>query len=116
MSHDDIRRLRDQFARVPADIQDAGTGPAYVYMNVAPDIPPGLPELLKECADAGLILLIVRSCGQKHADAAHSIGLLRIGGNGHCRRAAEKRKEFAPPHPLPRSRQSFLLNASWMKS
>jgi hypothetical protein len=71
-------------------------------LDVAAIDPTQFLQRLPERADPGLIVRIVRACGQKYADTPHPLGLLRT-----CRerprgcRAAEKRDELAPLHARP---------------
>ena len=97
MGQDDVRRERDQFRRVSANVGGIGRGPAGVDPHVAADGPAQLRQRLQERPDAGLKFRIVRGCGQEHADAPHPLGLLRARRERpRRRRAAEQRDELAP--------------------
>src|SRR5258708_1338607 len=74
-----------------------------------------------ERRDAGLIIRIVRGCGQKHADAPQRPGLLGAGcKRPDCRRTAEKRDERAPtslvPHSITSSERAMRLGGRVMPS
>src|SRR6266481_5604938 len=91
-----VRRERGQFRRVSANVGGTGRGPASVDAHVAADGPPRLLQPLQERPDAGLKFRIVGGCGQEHADASHTLGLLRARRERPCsRRAAEERDELA---------------------
>ena len=77
MGQNDVRRERDQFRRVSANVGGIGCGPAGVDPHVAADGPAQLRQPLQERPDPGLKFRIVRGCGQEHADAPHPLGLLR---------------------------------------
>ena len=60
VSQDDIRRERDQFRRVSADVVGIARGPADVDPHVAAVGPAQLLQPLQERRDAGLYFRIVR--------------------------------------------------------
>jgi len=105
MGQDDVRRERNQFRRVSANVLDICRGPADIDPHVAADGPAQESQHLKERADAGLMFRIVRSCGQKHADSPHALGLrARRERPRGC--AARKRDEltiasWSPPASTP---------------
>src|SRR5262249_11530255 len=82
-----------------------GRGPTRVDVHIAIDDPAQQSQLLMKRCKAGLKDMIVRTCGQQHAYAAHPLALLRARRERPCgRRATEQRDELAPPHvepPLP---------------
>src|SRR5262245_5405216 len=75
--------------------------PAGVDLPIAANVPAQLPQPLQEHPSPGLIISIVRACGQEHADPPHLVSrLLRARRERPRRRAAEKRNEIAPSHVL----------------
>jgi hypothetical protein len=68
-----------------------------------------LLEILLELCTAGLCFWIVRSQVHKHADAAHSLGLLRGCHKGHYGRTANQTDEFSPPHVRPQGQLKVIL-------
>ena len=102
MGQNDIRRERHQFRRVPVNVGCIDAGPAGVDPHVVADGPAQLPQPLQERPDTGLPCRIVRGCGQKDADTAHPLGLLRTRGERPRRSsAAESQDELAPSHVPP---------------
>jgi hypothetical protein len=77
MSKDGVRRERDQFRRVSADIVSFASSPAGVDAHVAADSSAQQSQPLQERPDAGLCFRIVRGEWQEHADAPHALALLR---------------------------------------
>src|SRR5262249_59195496 len=66
-----------------------------------------------ERCETSLPDLIVRGCGEEHADAPHGLGLLRARrARPRGRRAAEQRDELAAPHSITSSART--RNASGM--
>src|SRR5262245_17344332 len=100
MGQEDVRRDRDQFCCVFANLGGVGRGPPSVDAHVAADGPTQLPQRLQERPDAGLIFRIVRGCGQEYADAPHPLALLRTRRERARGRAAEQRDELAPLHSI----------------
>src|SRR5262245_12701677 len=73
-------------------------GPAGVDLHIAADVPAQLPQPLQEHPGPGLIISVVRACGQEHADPPHLVSrLLRARRERPRRGAAEQRDELAPP-------------------
>ena len=104
---DDVRRERDQFRRVFANVVGIARGPAGVDPHVAAVGPAQLLQPLQERRDAGLCFRIVRGRVHEHADAPHPLGLLRARGERpRGRRAAEQRDELAPPHVRPHAQET----------
>src|SRR5262249_34702337 len=65
--------------------------------HITADRPPRLLEPLQERPDASLKFRTVRGCGQEHANAPRSLGLLRARRERpRSRRAADERDEVAP--------------------
>ena len=77
MGQDDVRRERDQFRRVPANLGGIGRGPAGVDPHVAADGPAQLRQPLQERPDAGLKFRIVRGLRASARRCAASARLLR---------------------------------------
>ena len=113
---DDVRRERDQFRRVFANVGRHWLGPSGCRSArcgrrsspIAP-APAGTPR-------RGPDFRIVRGCGHEHADAPHPLGLLRARGERpRSRRAAEKRDELAPSHVVPQgqSHASCTAQTGW---
>src|SRR3954454_15243542 len=76
--------------------------PARVDPDVAGLRPSELLQSLPESRDAGLAFRIAISIRHQHADAPHTVRLLRAcPERPSSRRAAEKRDEIAPSHVLP---------------
>ena len=101
---DDVRRERDQFRRISRDRVGIAAAPAIFDPHVAADGPAQLLQPLQERSDAGLRFGIVRGQVREHADAPHSLGLLRPRRERpRRRRTAEQRDELATFHvaPLP---------------
>jgi hypothetical protein len=69
-----------QFRRVSAGVLEIAPAPAVFDPHVAAFGPAQSLQLLPEPRDAGLIFRIVRGCGHDHADAPHSLALLRMRG------------------------------------
>src|SRR5262245_58813882 len=66
-----------------------------------------------ERCETSLPDLIVRSCGEEHADAPHGLALLRWRRERPHRRAAEKRDELAALHSITSSaRASTVVGTS----
>src|SRR5262245_59363553 len=79
----------------------AGIGPAGIDPQVAALAPSQLAERLCERGEPGLPLGIVRGDIREHADAPHSVALLRTRRERpRRRRAAEQRDELAPIHSI----------------
>jgi hypothetical protein len=93
-----VRHERDQFGRMPANLGGIGCGPAGMDLHVAADGPAQKRQPLQERPEEGLILRIIRGCGQEHADASHPRGLLRARGERPRSRPAEYTDKFPPPH------------------
>src|SRR5262245_34974143 len=74
-------------------------GPAGVDLHIAADVPAQLPQPLQERPSPGLIISIVRACGQEHADPPHLVSrLLRVRRHRPRRRpAAQQGDELATP-------------------
>ena len=115
MGQDDVRRERDQFRRVSANVGRHWPSAQRVSIRtLRPTVQPNCCQRLQERRDAGLTFRIVRGCGQEHADAPHPLGLLRARRKRpRGRRAAEKRDELAPFHypmspVLPAERIAYL--------
>src|SRR5262245_49521094 len=112
MGEDDIRRERNQFGRVSANVVGIDSSPANVDPQVAADGPAEFLQLLLERSEPCLIFRSVRGCGQEHADAPHPAALLRARRERPCcRRAAKQCDERAPPHGHPRQAQGRTLHA-----
>src|SRR5262245_64075086 len=74
-------------------------GPAGVDLHIAANVPAQLPQPLQEHPSPGLIISIVRACGQEHADPPHLVSrLLRARRERPRRRAADQRDELATPN------------------
>ena len=73
-----VGRKRDQFRRVSPNAFGIARTPAQVDANVAPIGPAQLRERLRKHEDPGLLYRIVRRKQCKHADAPHSLRLLRM--------------------------------------
>src|SRR5262245_48355369 len=72
-------------------------GPAGVDLHIAADVPAQLPQPLQERPSPGLIISIVRACGQEHADPPHLVSrLLRARRQWPSRPAPEQCDELAP--------------------
>src|SRR5262249_60282028 len=69
-------------------------------------------EALRERGERSLPDLIVRGCGEEHADAPPGLGLLRARRERPCRRAAEKRDEVAAPHSITSSAMLSSLSGT----
>src|SRR5262245_57856085 len=103
--NNDVGRERGQFGRVSAKAVGVGRGPARLDLQVAAGSPAQLLQALQERRDADLCVGIVRGQGHEHADALHSLGLLRARRDrpGRCR-AAEQGYQLASSyvrHGLP---------------
>src|SRR5262249_34375156 len=112
MGEDDVRRDRDQFRCVSANLGGIGRGPPSVDLHVAADGPAQLPQRLQERPDAGLIFRIVRGCGQEYADAPHPLALLRPCPERPHSSAAEKRYERAPSHSITSSARASSVGGT----
>ena len=97
---DDVRRERDQFRRVFANVVGIARGPASSRSaRCGRSVQPNCCQPLQERRDAGLQFRIVRGRGHEHADAPHPLALLRARRERpRRRRAAEQRDELAPSH------------------
>jgi hypothetical protein len=78
-----------QFGRMSAPIVHIASGPAVVHLDVLPDTPAQLLQSLQESGIADLRLRIARGPWQEHADARHSLALLRARRERPRSRAAE---------------------------
>src|SRR5262249_40825534 len=74
--------------------------PALVELDVHAFRPSQSLQLLLQRLDAGLHLRIARAVGHQHADAPHSLWLLRARRERPRGRAAEKRDELATLHSI----------------
>ena len=93
---DDVRRERDQFRRISANVVGIARAPAIVDPHVAADRSSPFLQPLQERPEAGLRFRIVRGQVHEHADAPHPLGLLRPRRERpRRRRAAEQRDELA---------------------
>src|SRR5262245_57999418 len=95
MGENDIRRERNQFGRVSANVVGIDSSPANVDPQVAADGPAEFLQLLLERAEPCLIFRSVRGCGQEYADAPHPAALLPARRERPRCRAAEQRDELA---------------------
>src|SRR5262245_46112527 len=113
-SKDDVRRERDQFRRVSANVGDTGCGPASVDAHVTADCPPQLLESLQERPDASLKFRIVRGCGQEHANTPRSLGLLRARRQRPrgCRTAEQRDELTAGAHSITSSARASTEGGS----
>ena len=71
-----------------------------------PSIQPSAPSPPLSAREIGGGPRIVGVEPHQHADPPHPLTCCARAASGHCRRAAEKRDELAPPHALPSSRGS----------
>jgi hypothetical protein len=88
----------DQLLRERSYSIDVTAGPTKVDPHVATIGPTQARKRLRERREAGLPLGIVFVARHEHADAAHSLALLRASRKGPSRRAAEEGDEIAPVH------------------
>src|SRR5262249_15408825 len=65
-----------------------------------------------ERCETSLPDLIVRGCGEEHADAPHGLALLRSRRERPHRRAAEKRDELAAPHSITSSARASSVSGT----
>ena len=99
MGENDIRRERNQFGCVSANVVGIDSSPANIDPQVAADGPAEFLQLLLERAEPCLIFRSIRGCGQEHADAPHRAALLPARSERpRDRRASEKQYERASPH------------------
>ena len=106
MGQDDVRRERDQFRRISANVVGIAGGPADVDPHVAADRSNPVHQRLQECADPGLKFRIVRGCRQQHADAPHALALLRMRSERPRCRATQKTEKLPPPHVGPQAQEA----------
>src|SRR5262249_42089825 len=86
--------LREPFYRPSVECSPAVVDPDIVALR-----PSELLEPLAECRNIGLLQPIALTVGHQHADAAHSIRLLRCTGTrSQGRRRAEQSEEIAAVH------------------
>src|SRR5262249_40078301 len=96
---DHVRRERNQFRRVSANVVGIVRAQTIVDPHVAADGPAKFPEPLQERRIAGLCFRLVRSDGGKHADPPHALALLRARRDRPCcGSATEQHDEVAPFH------------------
>ena len=76
--------------------------------TLRPMVQPNCASSCRNAADAGLTFRIVRGCEVQHADAPHTLALLRARRERPRRRAAEKRDELAPPHVRSQAQETAL--------
>jgi hypothetical protein len=99
---DDVRRERDQFCRVLKNALGIACGPTVVDPHVAADSPAPFLQPLQKHANAGLSFRIVRGQMHEHADAPHTLGLLRgRRKRPRRRRAADQCNDLAASHGTP---------------
>ena len=104
---DNVRRKRDQFRRILANVLSIAPAPADLDPHVAAVGPSQLRQTLQKRREAGLCVPIVgvrvRGRANKHADAAHPLRLLlcTCRERPRGRRAAEQRDELAALHSMP---------------
>src|SRR5215467_2839818 len=92
----------------------AGIGPAGIDPQVAALAPSQLAERLCERGEPGLPLGIVRGDIREHANAPHSLDLLRARRERPRGRAADERDELAPFHSITLSaRSTRAAGTSW---
>jgi hypothetical protein len=96
MGKNDVGGERDQFGSVFAIIVGIAAAPAVIDPDVLADGPTQLLETKRR--EAGLAFRIVSRGSRQHADAPHSLALLRTGHRRPRRRTAEQRDEVAPLH------------------
>ena len=95
MGQDDVRRERDQFRRVSANVVGIGSRPSGCRSaRCGRSVQPNCCQPLQERRDAGLQFRIVRGCGQEHADAPH-----------RARPAARAPRAATPPPRHPEHRE-----------
>jgi hypothetical protein len=99
----------------PVTLHDLGCLGAYparvrgkpvVDANVAAFGPSQLLEPFANCCDARFRFRVVLAQTYKHANAAHSIGLLSPGGQRHGTKSKQCEYRVTPVHSIPRSAQS----------
>src|SRR5262249_10934359 len=111
----DVRREFDQFHHIFANPLGANAfgvicAPTIVDPHVAAVSPAQLLELLQKRTDPCHSFRIVRGQRGQHADAPHSLALLRPRRERpRRRRAAEQRDELAPFH-------SITSSARWLRN
>jgi hypothetical protein len=77
---DDIRRQCYQFGGMPANGIGIRRCPAGIDLHISADAPSPRLQTLQEGAEPRLVMRIVSRCGEEHADAAHTLALLRVRG------------------------------------
>ena len=85
-------------------------GPAGLDPQVAANCPARLLQPLHEGRDAGLRFRLIGRRVHQHANATHSLGLLRARRErpSGCR-AADERDELAPPHSITSSARATSI-------
>src|SRR5258707_1436706 len=90
----------------------AGIGPAGIDPQVAALAPSQLAERLCERGEPGLPLGIVRGDIREHANAPHSLDLLRACTERPRGCAAEQRNELAPVHSITSSARASSVGGT----
>src|SRR5262245_9414953 len=90
----------------------AGIGPAGIDPQVAALAPSQLAERLCERGEPGLPLGIVRGDIREHANAPHSLDLLRARRERPRGRAADERDELAPSHSITSSARASSVGGT----
>jgi hypothetical protein len=85
---------------MPADGIGIRRCPAGIDLHISADAPSPRLQPLQEGAEPRLVMRIVRRCGEEHADAAHTLALLRARRErpGGRRAAAKQDDEIAPSY------------------
>src|SRR5262245_46564375 len=117
MGHNDVRRERDEFRRVPSNLSDIGGGPARIDPYIATYSPTQQSQTLMERCEASLKYRIACGCGQEHADAPHAPVLLGSRYERPRRRAAEQGYQLAAAdHSITSSARASRLSGTSMPS
>ena len=94
--HDDVRRERRQFRRVPAYGVGIATAPANFEPHVLAVGPAQLCQRLQECLEA--CLRVRTKPAREHADLSHGLWLLRPRNHWPGHRITDKSEKLSPPH------------------
>src|SRR5262249_978470 len=106
--------LSHQFFRLLPDLRHVCCGPAIVDSDVSVLHPPKLLQPVPERRDPCLCFLIALGIGHQHADAPHTVPLLRPRRERPCGWAAEQRDELAALHSITSSARASSVGGTSM--
>src|SRR5450759_3004332 len=112
-SQNNVGPERNQFCRIFPHGGATACAATNVDLDVAALSPAKSLKLLRERSDAEFGLRVVPGDAREHADAPHTLALLRARGERpRCCRAAEEGDELAPLHIRPQVQETALYRLS----